>query len=134
MSFSPLFYTILGLFAGLCAPILSEQVDYKKGREMSILAIKVAEEKLNGIMAIQGVMRNVRELVKVTSHVQSLAEGLSERKIDRVAGFAIASEGKKITKKIIRWTGSKIGLSSPEPVDTNRGLQSSSCGNVSNEE
>lgn len=134
MSFSPLFYTILGTFAGLLVPILTEQVDYKKGREMSIVAIQIAEEKLQGIMAVQGVMRNVRELIKVTSHVQTLAEGLSERKIDRAAGFAIASEGTKVAGRIIRWTGSKImeRLSSPEACDHSLEIPSSMCGNVSN--
>lgn len=91
VSFSPLIYTILGTFAGLCVPVLTEQIDYKTGREMSIVAIQIAEEKLHGVLAVQGVMRNIRELIKVTSHVQTLAEGLSERKIDRAAGFAIGS-------------------------------------------
>jgi len=132
MSFSPLFYTILGTFAGLCIPILTEQVDYKTGREMSIVAIQIAEEKLQGLMAVQGVMRNVRELIKVTSHVQTLAEGLSMRKIDRAAGFAIASEGTKVAGKIIRWTGSKImeRLSSPEVCDNNLEIKSPLYDNV----
>lgn len=126
MSFSPLFYTILGTFGSLFIPILSEKVNYNRGRQVSIIAIQNAEEKLQGIQSVQAVMRNVRELLKVTSHVQTLAEGLSERKIDRAAGCAIASEGSKLTGKIIRWTGNKImeRMSSPELSDRSVAFQS----------
>jgi len=127
ISFSPLFYTILGTFGSLFIPILCEQVDYNRGRQVSIIAIQNVEDKLKGIQSVQAVMRNIRELFKVTSHVQTLAEGLSERKIDRVAGRAIASEGSKVAGKIIRWTGNKImeRLSSPEVSERGLAVQSS---------
>jgi len=117
MSVSPIFYTVLGTVAALFVPIVTEQVDYNQVREMSIKAICVAEEKLKGILAVRAGLRNVRELVSVTTHVQTLAEGLLERKIDRKAGMAIATEGTKVTGKIIRWTGNRIleKFSNPEP-------------------
>jgi len=134
MSFSPLFYTILGTFGSLFIPILSEKINYNRGRQVSVIAIQNAEEKLQGIQSVQAVMRNVRELLKVTSHVQTLAEGLSERKIDRVAGCAIASEGTKLTGKIIRWTGNKImeRMSSPELSDRSHAFQSPPSNEMSN--
>jgi len=119
MSFSPLFYTALGAVGSMFIPIITEHLDYNLGRQMSIKAIKVAEEKLEGVRSVQAVMRNVRELIKVTSHVQTLAEGLSQRKIDRAAGRAIVTEGTNVAGKICRWTGNKIKetFSSPEPSE-----------------
>lgn len=117
ISFSPIFYTVLGTIAALFVPVVTAQIDFDQVREKSIVAIHIAEEKLQGILAVRAGMRNVRELVTVTTHVQTLAEGLLKRKIDTKAGMAIATEGTKVTGKVIRWTGNKImeRLSSPEP-------------------
>jgi len=115
ISFSPICYTVLGTVAALFVPVVTAQVDFDQVREKSTIAIHIAEEKLRGILAVRAGMRNVR--VTVTTHVQSLAEGLLQRKIDTKAGMAIATEGTKVTKKVIKWTGNKImeRLSSPEP-------------------
>jgi len=118
ISFSPILYAILTAFATLFAPIVTRHVDYDQLRELSLHIITIIQRKFKRVLAIQQGMRNVRELLKVTTHFQDLAQGLVSLEVDREAGRAIANEVPKVASKLFNWaSGAVLGHLNPS-VDT----------------
>merc|ERR1719397_1524383 len=103
ISFSPMLYAILTALGTLFIPIVTRRVDYNHLRDLSLHVITIIQRKFKGVLAIQKGMRNVRELLKVTTHFQDLAQGLASLEVDREAGIAIANEVPKVASKFFKW-------------------------------
>jgi len=108
ISFSPILYAILTTFGTLFTPIVTRRVDYNQLRELSLQVISTIQKKFKGVIAIQKGMRNVRELLKVTTHFQDLAQGLVSLEVDREAGRAIVNEVPKVASKLFNWASDAV--------------------------
>merc|ERR1719233_2826500 len=103
ISFSPMLYAILTALGTLFIPIVTRRVDYNHLRDLSLHVITIIQTKFKGVLAIQKGMRNVRELLKVTTYFQDLAKGLASLEVNREAGRAIANEVPKVASKLFSW-------------------------------
>jgi len=108
ISFSPMLYAILTALGTLFIPIVTRRVDYNHLRDLSLSVITIIQRKFKGVLAIQKGMRNVRELLKVTTHFQDLATGLASLEVDREAGIAIANEVPRVASKLLKWTSGTV--------------------------
>jgi len=108
ISFSPILYAILTALGTLFTPIVTRRVDYNHLRDLSLHVITVIQRKFQGVLAIQTGMRNVRQLLKVTTHFQDLASGLASLEVDREAGLAIANEVPKVASKLFKWASGTV--------------------------
>jgi len=116
ISFSPILYAILTALGTLFIPVLTRRVDYDHLRDLSLHVITIIQRKFKGVLAIQKGMRNVRELLKVTTHFQDLAQGLVSLEVNREAGRAIANEVPKVASKFINWaSGTLLEHLNPSP-------------------
>jgi len=108
ISFSPILYAIITALGTLFIPIVTRRVDYNHLRDLSLHVITIIQRKFKGVLAIQKGMRNVRELLKVTTHFQDLATGLASLEVDREAGIAIANEVPRVASKLLKWTSGTV--------------------------
>jgi len=108
ISFSPILYAILAALGTLFVPIVTRRVDYDHLRDLSLQVITIIQTKFKGVLAIQKGMRNVRELLKVTTHFQDLAQGLASLEVDRAAGRAIAHEVPKVASRFLGWVSGTV--------------------------
>merc|ERR1719233_2700901 len=108
ISFSPILYAIITALGTLFIPIVTRRVDYNHLRDLSLHVITIIQRKFKGVLAIQKGMRNVRQLLKVTTHFQDLATGLASLEVDREAGIAIANEVPKVASKFFKWASGTV--------------------------
>jgi len=108
ISFSPILYAILTALGTLFVPIVTRRVDYEHLRDLSLHVITIIQTKFKGVLAIQKGMRNVRELLKVTTHFQDLAKGLASLEVNRDAGRALAHEVPKVASRFLGWVSGTV--------------------------
>merc|ERR1719397_248072 len=108
ISFSPILYAILTALGTLFIPIVTRRVDYNHLRDLSLHVITIIQTKFKGVLAIQKGMRNVRELLKVTTHFQDLAKGLASLEVNRDAGRALAHEVPKVASRFLGWVSGTV--------------------------
>jgi len=108
ISFSPILYAVITTVGTLFLPIVTRRVDYNHLRELSIKVISIIQKKFQGVLAVQKGMRNVRELLKVTTHFQDLAQGLASLEVNHEAGRAIVNEVPKVASKLFNWASGAI--------------------------
>lgn len=109
ISFSPIVYAILNSLGTLCiVPIFSVRLDYNKLRRLGITIITMVQQKFQEVLAVQRGMRNVRELLKVTTHAQDLTQSLLSLQVDREAGRALVSEVPKAAGKLLWWASDTV--------------------------
>jgi hypothetical protein len=118
ISFSPILNAVLTSFGTLfVVPIFSVQLDYNELRELGIRIIALTQKKFTEVLAVQEGMRNVRELLKVTTHVQDLAQSLVSLEVDREAGRALVNEVPKAASKLFWWASETVRKHfDPSPV------------------
>jgi len=108
ISFSPFIYTIITFLGTLLLPLITRRIDYDHIRELNLNVISIVLRKFKGVITIQKGMRNVRELLKVTTHFQDLAQGLVSLEVDREAGRALANEFPKVAGRFYTWASGTI--------------------------
>jgi len=108
ISFSPFIYTTITFLGTLLLPLISRYLDYDHIRELNLTVISVVLRKFKGVIAMQKGISNVRELLKATTHLQDLAQGLVSLEVDREAGRALANEFPKVAGRFYTWASGTI--------------------------